>query len=142
MEIANHSLDALVGANVFRTTATSGISSVILLEPNFAEGLVDQRIVARFFGIRLVTLEIVQRGCYDISRVLVGTDDVDGVAHCFHGLLIDKDFVFFGEFTTQHQNLFTGYFGLQIGLIGAGVSRPRVIRMGNRESNIRRHCLW
>ena len=62
MEMADHVLHALVGADIFRAPAAGCIDRVIFLDSYFREGLVDVGIVAELFRIGLVAFEIVQRG--------------------------------------------------------------------------------
>jgi hypothetical protein len=50
-----------------------------------------------------------QRGLDAIARVLVRADDMDGVAHGLHSLLIDEDLVLFGEFTGEHQDFLASH---------------------------------
>lgn len=105
VEVTNHVLDALVGADIFWAAPTGTIDRVIFLDAHFRECLVDVGVLAQLLGVGLVAFEIVQRRLDPVAGVLVWAHDVHGMANCLHALLIDKDFVFLGEFAGEHQDL-------------------------------------
>jgi hypothetical protein len=60
VKMAHESLNALIGSNVFRSAAASAIHGIVFLRFHLGERLVDYEIVPEFFGLGLVSFEVMQ----------------------------------------------------------------------------------
>ena len=131
VEVADHGLHALVGADVFRTAPARAIDGIVLIQLLFrlGEGLVDVREMAEPLDIGLVALEIMQRGLDLFARLLVGADHMNRVADRLHPLLKNEDFIFLGEFPCQHQYFLAAHVSSSLFLnAGRQVRRAASVR--------------
>src|SRR5207302_8680860 len=79
-EVADDYDDTWIEANVFRRPATGDDESVVLFGLDLVESSVERKIVATFFGVGLITFEIVDAGGNDVSGFFARTDGMDGVS--------------------------------------------------------------
>src|SRR5690606_25346153 len=120
MEVAHHGLDTLVSADIFRAAAACAVDRIIFLDVHLGERLVDFGQMAKSLDIGLMSFEIVQRGLDHFTRFLVRADHMDGMAYGLHSLLEHIDFIFFGEFTAEHQNFLASHLVLLLAFITTG----------------------
>ena len=95
--------DARVQAQILGRTASGHDKPVIGGAIHSVEIGVDHKIVATFFRIGLMPLEIVHGGGDDVARLLAGADHIDIVTHHQKHLIRDHDLVIFNKVTSQHQ---------------------------------------
>src|SRR5438552_3777569 len=97
MEMPHQRLNPLVDADIFRPAPTRRVDRIVVRRVHLGEGLVEDIIVARLFGVGLVALDVMQRSLEHVASLLVRADDMDGVADRMHGLLKDENLVFLAE---------------------------------------------
>ena len=76
--------------------------------------------MAELLRVGLVALEIVERGLDHLPRLLVGADDMDGMADRLHSLLEYEDLVFLGEVANEHEYLLAWHSRFPLMKLGGG----------------------
>ena len=102
VEVADKGLHARVDADVFRTAAAGAVDGVILFRPDLGERLVDDVVVAEFFGVGLVAFKVVDCRGDLLPCLLAGTDGVHGMPDHQQHLIRHHHFIIFHIVSDEH----------------------------------------
>ena len=105
VEVTDDVENSGIEAEILWRTAAGDNKAVILRRIDLVESCVEREVVATFFRIGLIALEVMDGGADLIAFLLAGADGVDRVADHLQSLEWDHDLVVLNKIAGEKQKL-------------------------------------